>query len=554
MAGLAVSTVAAAPAGEPSVKSVTAVADPCDLSRQRIKKVGGSLLGAALGFGICRLAAQVIDPNSRTATKNRASAACALFGGIVGYNRSADAARRQCEVAQIARRNQLSVTFQEITVSEPPPPAEPAAPASPAARPAAPLENVIAVTTLPGLAHFDSGSAALAPQAQRYFRDIAQQYTFEGQRASLSQALAAGGKTDLLKPDNLDALREEWAEIPLVLVGHSDDTGSDALNAQLSEKRARAVAEVFSAAGIPADKLYYQGAGSSMPVADNRTEEGRVLNRRVEVIELPPHADVARYLSLRRPNPDLLRPLPPDLPAPAAAAAPARVPSRKTSSADEWSDTNPAKSPAAKTERAPVTAEAIDFGGVPALQRNAAILAALGPPAGSASDWGFIRAAVAQEDPIYAAPCTRDAPGLDLGLPVRQLQTGAPVYRTNEYLPGLNDAAWLGSVNGHGIGLNHVAVLREGNEPVRNPEVLVFRDFERRGATPPALSADSKVKVYAGQSGLLYRIFVQRPALRCLDVVVPAGGALDAKAGALYYDSLGKLYTASYVPARVRAQ
>lgn len=557
LAGLLALTLGSAvdAAADVQVKSVAAVADPCDVSRERMKKVGGTLLGSVVGFGVCRLATQILDPNSRTSTKNRISAGCALAGGIVGYTHSADSARRACEVAQIARRNQLAASFEEVTVAAPAPAAaEVPQPAPPSAGGAAPADqNVVGVTTFAGLGHFESGSATLTPQARQYFHDVALQYTFEGQRASLQQSLAQHGQTQLMKPENLEQLKKDWSEIRIVLVGHTDDTGSDALNAELSERRAHAVAEVFRDAGVAADKLYYQGAGSSLPIGDNHTEDGRAQNRRVEVIELPAGADVAGYLALRHPNPDLLRPLPAKaaVAAPSAAAPP---PPRKSPAADEWTDQLPAqakKPPPASA--APATAS-IDFGGSPAEPRNQSILTAMGAPAGDNSDWGFVRAAVASEEPIYAAPCTRDDPALNIGLPVKQLSSGAPVYRTNEYLPGFNDAAWLGTVNGQGVGLNHVAILREGNAPVRDPQVLVYRDFQHTGPSAPAFSADSKVKVYIGQKGLLYRIFVQRPTLRCLDVVVPAGGALDATAGALYYDSLDRVYAAAYVPARVRAQ
>src|SRR6185437_11995112 len=145
------------------------------------------------------------------------------------------------------------------------------------------------------------------------------QYTFESQKASLSRSLAGEQQQQASDPQTLQSLRRDWDRIPVVLVGHTDDTGSDAMNATLSQQRARTVAEVFRAAGVSPDRIYYQGAGSSLPVGDNRTEEGRARNRRVEVMELPPGSDVAQYLALREPNPDLFRPLPQSLQLPALA-------------------------------------------------------------------------------------------------------------------------------------------------------------------------------------------------------------------------------------------
>jgi len=63
--------------------------------------------------------------------------------------------------------------------------------------------------------------------------------------------------------------------------GHSDNSGSKAKNQKLSEQRARAVFEYLITHGVQ-NKMYYQGYGSSLPVADNNTDDGRAKNRRVE--------------------------------------------------------------------------------------------------------------------------------------------------------------------------------------------------------------------------------------------------------------------------------
>src|SRR6185437_12108859 len=291
------------------VREVKPVTDACDLSRQRLSAVGGGALGAVIGFSVCRLATEVLARKSGTADKNRISAGCAVAGSIIGYTWSADTARRRCELYQVAQRSQLNAQFEEITVVRP---AESSAPSQRESE-----EATVSVTTLPGLAHFAPGSAALTPQAQQYFTAIARQYTFEVQKASLARSLSAEQQRQANDPQTLEALRKDWERIPVVLVGHTDDSGSDATNATLSEQRARAVAEVFRAAGVSPDRIYYQGAGSSLPVGDNRTEEGRARNRRVEVIELPPGSEVAQYLALREPNPDLFRPLPQSTPTPA---------------------------------------------------------------------------------------------------------------------------------------------------------------------------------------------------------------------------------------------
>lgn len=65
--------------------------------------------------------------------------------------------------------------------------------------------------------------------------------------------------------------------------GHTDSTGSEAHNMQLSRDRALAVANVVSANGVDPRRFYIDGRGESQPIASNATESGRAQNRRVEI-------------------------------------------------------------------------------------------------------------------------------------------------------------------------------------------------------------------------------------------------------------------------------
>ena len=73
------------------------------------------------------------------------------------------------------------------------------------------------------------------------------------------------------------------AGVTLVVVGHTDSTGTDAINQPLSENRAKTVAAYLVSQGIPADSVSSEGVGSSQPVASNDTEAGRAQNRRTEI-------------------------------------------------------------------------------------------------------------------------------------------------------------------------------------------------------------------------------------------------------------------------------
>jgi outer membrane protein OmpA-like peptidoglycan-associated protein len=80
-----------------------------------------------------------------------------------------------------------------------------------------------------------------------------------------------------------EALRDQ-EDRKIIVEGHTDSTGSDATNQELSMARAQSVRDLLTSHGVPADRITAQGFGSSRPVADNKSPEGRANNRRVEII------------------------------------------------------------------------------------------------------------------------------------------------------------------------------------------------------------------------------------------------------------------------------
>lgn len=88
------------------------------------------------------------------------------------------------------------------------------------------------------------------------------------------------------------ALKDD-AQCHFKIVGHSDTTGDDEMNAKLSMERAQAVASVLMLSGVSRSKMSLESMGENEPRADNATETGRELNRRVEIILFPGSTDVA---------------------------------------------------------------------------------------------------------------------------------------------------------------------------------------------------------------------------------------------------------------------
>jgi len=99
---------------------------------------------------------------------------------------------------------------------------------------------------------------------------------------------SAALRPDLLR--DLDALATNLLRYPdstVEIVGHTDNTGTAALNQDLSQRRAGAVADKLRAAGVPSRRIVAIGRGEDFPVASNLTPEGRALNRRVEIVIRP---------------------------------------------------------------------------------------------------------------------------------------------------------------------------------------------------------------------------------------------------------------------------
>ena len=109
---------------------------------------------------------------------------------------------------------------------------------------------------MPGDITFDSGSASLEPR-------------FEPILSSVSEVL------------------DEYESTYIDIIGHTDSTGGEALNTELSVARARTVGAYLSKSGILSDRIITEGKGESNPKKSNATVEGRSANRRVELILTP---------------------------------------------------------------------------------------------------------------------------------------------------------------------------------------------------------------------------------------------------------------------------
>lgn len=535
-------------------------ADPCSNNARNtgmlIGGIAGTLLGAKLG-----------DKDKG------AMLAGALLGGAMGGLIGADIDERRCAMAKVAQEYQLQMQFAAIkndgaVISDNE--LQRASNAGDIKKNS--IGNIVSLQDQSANGgHFQSNSAVLTERAERYFSAIADIY-------NLNKAAQAAAT-----PAERERLRQAGLNRKLLLVGHTDDTGSSALNASLSEQRARAVAEYLERRGIPRDQMYYQGAGEVYPVADNRAETGRLQNRRVEIVELANDAGMGKYLDARRPNYQFYRVAPATVPAPALAHAPAqgaaqgsvapaareRAPKRtQEAKAAASSGARPAagRAVAAARSTAPSAAPAVgsaarastpapkvrgallDFGGVPLTQHVSAAPAGVGKLERERPLFSLISSAYADDDMAVLSDCSQDRPRSAGG--VKALKDGA-TYRANEHVPGLYGKTWTERVNGHQVVINKVAVLASEATLSQVPEFKVYANYDpgkNRNPTPN-VSIRPAVNTYLGEKGILYRIFAEGAGgMQCVDIVYSRGANKSASGGNIVYARNSQLFVTPFKP------
>jgi outer membrane protein OmpA-like peptidoglycan-associated protein/Tol biopolymer transport system component len=119
-------------------------------------------------------------------------------------------------------------------------------------------------------------------------RDLSMVPLVKGNTATINNLFFDLGKATL-KPESEPELKrilqvmKENTSLVIEISGHTDNTGSDEINNKLSLERANAVKENLLKGGIDQARIKTKGYGKSKPKADNATEEGRQINRRVEI-------------------------------------------------------------------------------------------------------------------------------------------------------------------------------------------------------------------------------------------------------------------------------
>lgn len=538
--------------------------NPClDQSAQQV----GSMIGAIAGGIIA----------TKVSNAKYALPVGILAGAVIGNAIGNDVARRRCDLYKIAQKHSLDMRTVVLELPKTP---------NGAGGQSVGLSATV-VDKGGNAGQFLPNSDVLSPAARAYFTEIAASYTPRARKQGM----------DARESGSIDQSK-------VLIVGHTDDHEDTRVAADLSERRARAVANVFRAAGVPESSIYFQGAGETLPSADNNTEAGRAANRRVEIVDVANGSVMASYLQSRVSTSGYFQPV---VQAPTKVVAARQTPealprgnvaperlARKTVASASRNDETGRKplGPNAATKRPSAVAVAQASSATGSVHEKNSRPAAAAPrrelanaadraspakaaamPAGAADQGGFdiggerfdhkghqvnvgeslrnygfslLPLAVADETPLRS--CVDDRARISHS--VKSLRTGAE-YKMGEYQPGAYGTSWVGRVNGHLLSLNNVAVLREGALPTSNPNVLIFKNFsEKNGAArKPDFNIVPVVNTYAGSRGTLYRVFFEKGApLRCIDVVLPSSGPFKAEQGFVYQDRGQQTFASEFKP------
>lgn len=528
-------------------KQTFASDDPCASNGRNIGMLAGAVLGAVAG-------SQLAKKDDRVWAAALGAGLGAGLGNLIG----SEIDQRRCALARIQQKYNLDMQIAPLTAE--------AGGGIATAAGGSQVGLSVAVVDSGLRPQFASGSAELGLEARTQFAEIARQYAVTWQLAQL------GANTT---PQEREALRAALSKKRVLLVGHTDDTGDTRQNAELSERRAKAVAELFRAQGVADEQLYYQGAGETLPLADNRTPEGRARNRRVEIVDLSNEDTFRVYLQSRRANTGYYRPaeasgMPEAVTttSPAAsksvagtastAATTTTVTTSKTaasqpataqSQGQTAASTAPATTVSTGTSSSVVARPVLDFGGVP-YSRSVATLN-VGTLRQSSGGISISLVSQAQASDMSAISSCRDDRPRSAGL-VKSLK-GNRAYATSEMMPGLYGRTWHDTVNGNLVVINKVAVLSNGANAANAPELKVYADYDpaRARTAQPTVTVTPAVNTYPGSNGLLYRVFAEgRGGVQCMDILFASQPA-QAGTGKIVYGASGRELVADFRPRMV---
>lgn len=483
-----------------AVTSIFDSPNPCSNNDRNIGVVVGGVLGGLLGH-----------LTHRPSSTGIGVALGAYGGALVG--RLID--ERRCELYKIALAQHLKMASALIT------PQKLGLPAASGLKPDTAIGLDVQIQNQRN--EFVPGTALLTPYARAYLSQIARQFAPGVNEASLTRNATPQQAAQALNR-------------VILIVGHTSDQDAGTTDlARLSQERAMAVAKLFAKNGVPADDIYYQGAGDALPIVPE-TASLRRENNRVQILDFPNLTTTKAYLRRRtaitayyaatthEAGSNLALRSRASRPPQTTIRHPVQTPGTSLSVAAVRTKPVPTPLHAVSFQQAasgqqghgpPVYAET-KFGGVPI--QGDGLPVDLGPAPPSNSMFGLIAQAQASSL-VIAPPCLADHPRVMTS--VRNLATERTLP-PRDYVPGFYDTVWVSYIRKNLVAMVGTSVFKGAESSAPSPRLLIYEDYSGNRNQRPGYNAKVPVNIYRGENKLLYRIFGRGP-VSCIDLVVHIG-------------------------------
>lgn len=434
------------------------------------------------------------------------------LGAMVGCGIGHYLDEREKKIALLAKQNSLNASFERVSVD-----ADNTASFSTDTTEQV-LASAVAVSTEKPL--FDTNKATISDQAQ-----LAKLRTF------------LGGYLTTLDPKS-----------KIYVVGHTDATGTPALNQRLSEQRARFIAEQLVALGAKPEQLFYEGVGQSQPIASNDTDEGKARNRRFELHDVmitdnAKSVSVTQVATISTAKKQRLGNVVNDIGShttpKVSVTTPATSPSKTVAKSKTTKQTKPSTAPK----------DPLGLGGVLIDKFELDVIAKLGI---AEQERSFFSKAYASELPIQS--CAYAEPVVESTL--RSFSGQKIVERnTSESLPNLYGTIWWTKVGTTGVVLGPVGIAKNTMQPTKQPLFSFYKNYQ--GGNPKAdFDVPVSVETYRGKDAVLVRMYAKEDnsPFRCSDVVFSIKGETVTKTTGVIYADNGQLYGREIQLSLVRTQ
>lgn len=497
---------------------------------QNIGKIAGTTIGVGVGAVI-----------GKKAGGKKGAIIGSVIGGEIGYFIGDEIDERRNAVKKIAKEKKIKVEFTYVKNDN--------------------GKKVGQSFITQDVSQFNSGSHYLNSHAKDYFRNVAKLYVKSKQK--------------------------------VLIIGHTDDQGSDIYNQALSERRSKTVSNLFARYGVDAKSIYFYGLGEGTPISTNKTSKGRSKNRRVGIVEAPTQNDIAKYAYSKRTNSSLLSKKPrSEKPTNQKPRKIAKAPENPIKNVNSTKKDNPkpllGKEVGKSEDNVSINVDGdlslnidgnlsikldgdkvLHFGsgspekyGVckndywftpkkkkPVFSSGARVVSNLnqngfeevvGYPVVN-DDFSFVTKAYANTESAFSSSCLEDS--FRKKGTITNLASGERILleKTLDQIPWLDGTLWFSEIENKILVVSPINISIENVEPMSCPHVSLIN----KGANQPNYGTSTKVVTRQGDKGFLYRIYPSIPhknaPFECIDIAFSDKQSSKAK-GNIYFKKNSKYY------------